>query len=327
MNKIVKTTLQISLAPSDYRLVPHLLTHQLRAWQEQVDEVLIVVDLHKSSGRFSEGWEQGRAALLHFLEGLTGPRIETVDYSEVTRAAVSAQWCLGRSIPLKDFRGGPSYAYFFGLSAANGRYVFHSDADMFFGGGDQCWMAEAIKLYEQNPDILFLAPLSGPPALSGHIRTLPSSPDSRAIMGQRFNFMSTRLFMLDKLRFSQSIKAFRPSRPRLRERVKAFVEGNPGWDLPEHWMTAAMREEGKCRFEFLGSGHGMWSLHPPYRCEAFFDSLPNLVDLVENGYVPEDQLGCHDVNESMVDWSDAILRLKRNRWWTRLLSRVASVMR
>lgn len=323
----MQSTLQINLAPSDYRLAPHLLPHQLKAWQKQVDEILIVVDLHKSSGRFSEDWEHGRDSLLRFLGAFPGIRIEIVDYSEAAQASVSSEWCAGRPIPLKDFRGGPSYSYFFGLSAANGQYVLHSDADMFFGGGDQQWISEAILIYEQNPDILFLAPLSGPPALNGRIRTLPSRPDSRANLGQYYEFMSTRLFMLDKLRFKRCIKSFLPSRPPLREQVKAFVEGNPGWDLPEHWMTAAMTKAGMCRFEFLGSGDGMWTLHPPYRCQAFFDALPFLVHSIENGLIPDAQRGCHDINKSMVDWSEAIHRLKRNRWWTRLFSRIASLLR
>src|ERR671922_3024328 len=51
-------TLQISLAPTDLPHATHILPHQLRQWAGQVDEILLIVDLHQSCGRFSEGWKE-----------------------------------------------------------------------------------------------------------------------------------------------------------------------------------------------------------------------------------------------------------------------------
>lgn len=241
-----------------------------------------------------------------------------MDYGEDARKRVAQEWTEGHPVPEKDFRGGPSYAYFYGLTEAKGRYVLHSDSDMFFGGGSQQWIKEAVDLFERSPDILFMAPHSGPPSPDGRIKTLSCVPDSRIRGGQRFKFMSTRLFMIDKERFCQRITALTPRRPAFRSRIKALVEGNPSWDLPEHWMSSSMINEEMCRFEFLGSDEGMWSLHPPYRCDDFYRKLPDLVRRVESGEIPDEQTGCHDINESMVDWSKARQRLKSNRWWKRL---------
>lgn len=312
------STLQINLAPSDFRHATSLLPHQLKVWSSQVDEVLLVIDLHRSAGRFSDGWEAGKDSLFALIGDLKGVRTVFVDYGEDASKRVAQEWTGGHPVPEKDFRGGPSYAYFYGLTQAKGRYVLHSDSDMFFGGGSQQWINEAVDLFERSPDILFMAPHSGPPSPDGRIKTLSCEPDARIRGGQRFKFMSTRLFMIDKERFSNRITAFTPRRPDLRSQIKAFVEGNPTWDLPEHWMTRSMINEEMCRFEFLGSGEGMWSLHPPYRCDDFYRKLPDLVRRVESGEIPSEQLGCHDINESMVDWSEARNRLKRNRWWKRL---------
>lgn len=313
------STLQINLAPSDYRMAEHLLPHQIAAWRGQVDEILLTVDLKRSKGRFGANWDIGKSKLLGLISDLADVRIEYVDYSPIARDRVEREWCGRGRLPTKDFRGGPSYAYFYGLSAAKGRFIIHSDADIFFGGRSSTWVSEAIELYNRYSDILFLGALSGPPNAECRILSLPCQQSSRAHGGHVFDFMSTRFFMIDRVRFKEKVGMFAPSRPSLRSVVKAFVEGNPMWDLPEHWMTKRMQESKMCRFEFLGEGSGMWYLHPPYRCDDFFAKIDWLIRAVEKGELPDSQRGYHDFTNSMVDWSEAIEKLKRDRWWKRIL--------
>ena len=66
----------------------------------------------------------------------------------------------------------------------------------------------------------------------------------------------------------------------------------------------------------------MWSLHPPYRSENFYQQLPELIQKIETGNIPEAQRGHHDLNESLVDWTSARAALKQNRWWKRLGKRL-----
>ncbi len=318
----MNSTLQINLAPSDYRLAKYLLPHQVETWKDQVDEILLIVDLHRSAGRFGANWEEGKIALFKIIEELgDAVRVAEVDYSEAAKQRCAGKWTGGRPISEKDFRGGPSYAYFFGLTEAKGRYIFHADADIFFGGRDPKWLAKAIEFYEANEDILFLGPHSGKPTKDGRLLTLPHEQDQRAVNGTRFDFMSTRVFMIDYERFLQQISYFEPKRPSLRSRIKAKVEGNAAWDLPEHWMSDAMNASGMCRYEFTGEDPGMWSLHPPYRCPEFFEKLPDLVAMVEDDSLPEAQLGNHDVSDALIDWSDAKRLIRENRWWKRLLKK------
>ena len=127
-------TLQINLSPGDWRHASCLLPHQMRAWKDQVAEVLLVIDLHRSSGRFSVGWEEGRDKIMALARSIKGARVETVDYGDEARARVSSEFFGNAAVPEKDFRGGPYYAYFFGLNAASHGFVFHIDSDIFFGG-------------------------------------------------------------------------------------------------------------------------------------------------------------------------------------------------
>jgi hypothetical protein len=82
-----------------------------------------------------------------------------------------------------------------------------------------------------------------------------------------------------------------------------------------------MRERGLVRRDFLGSAPGMWSLHPPYRCADFYAKLPDVIARVEDGNIPDAQRGDHDINGSMVDWSEAVALLAKNRWWRRIMAR------
>jgi hypothetical protein len=294
----------------------------MKAWQAQVAEVLLVVDLHRSSGRFAAGWEEGRDKIMELARSVQGARVETVDYGDAARARVSSEFFGNAAVPEKDFRGGPYYAYFFGLNAASHDFVFHIDSDIFFGGGSQTWIAEATNFYSTHPDVLVMAPLPGPPSPDGHLRQLHSVPEAAPLHSHRFEEMSTRLFLMDRGRFRSVIGALDPTPPpSLRSRIKALVEGNPSADLPEHLFTRKMRERRLVRHDYLGAPPGMWSLHPPYRCADFYEKLPELVSLVEAGNVPDAQRGDHDINGSLVDWSEALDRLAKNRWWRRLLSR------
>jgi hypothetical protein len=39
---------------------------------------------------------------------------------------------------------------------------------------------------------------------------------------------------------------------------------------------------------------------------------------VESGDIPAAQRGDHDLNASLVNWSEATTALRQNRWWKRL---------
>jgi len=315
-------TFQISLAPSDHRLARHILPHQIRVWRGQVAEILLTIDLHRSTGRFADDWEEGRGSILALARAVEGARIVEVDYSAPAATAVAREFFGGKEVPTKDHRGGPYYAYFFGLHAASHRHVFHCDADMMFGGGSATWLAEACALLDKEPDVFVTAPLPGPPAPDGHLTELPGERLTGPGLAYAFHEMSSRAFLLDRDRFRTRIGALHPKFAPLRGSVLALLEGNAPRELPERLLTRAMAQHGLRRVDFLGAAPGMWTLHPPYRCADFYHKLPELVRRVEAGDMPAAQLGFHDVGNSLVDWSEARARLGHRRWWRRLSDRL-----
>ncbi|MDF5717773.1 MAG: hypothetical protein PUP93_28890 [Rhizonema sp. NSF051] len=322
MTSNYSVTLQINLAPSDWLHAKYILPHQLRQFGQQVDEILLTLDLHRSPGRFSEGWQERLPKIKHLIHQCCDQypyaQLKEVDYSPQVVTEVSNMFFGGRSIPPKDFRGGPFYSYFFGLYSAKNNYILHLDSDLMFGGGSTTWIGEAIDLLNEKPDVLLCGPFPGPPTVNGHLRSQVAELEPHYSQAFRFSSLSSRYFLLDRNRFTSVVKKLPLKYASIRGIIKALLEGNYPYNLPEEIFTEAMQNNSLHRVEFLGKSPGMWSLHPPYRSKNFYDSLPELIQKVELEDIPEAQRGFHDVNDSLVDWSSSRAELIQNRWWKRL---------
>jgi hypothetical protein len=316
-------TLQISLAPTDYPHARYILPHQLRQWGSQVDEILLVIDLHRSrTGRFTAAWEERKPLLDALVADACAhdPRVRavTVDYSDQAVRRVGDEFFGGQPVPPKDLRGGPFYSYFFALSAAACPIVIHADSDMLFGGGSTHWVDEARAILAADPDILCCSPLPGPPTADGQLVGQPAQRYPAPFPAFRFRHMSTRIFALDRGRFAARIGALDARAPTWRGRLRARLQGNPPYDMPENILSEALRAHRLARVDLLGRAPGMWSLHPPHRSALFYETLPTLIARVESGDMPEAQRGRYDVTDALVDWSSARAALAARPWWQRL---------
>jgi hypothetical protein len=314
-------SLEISIAPRDLRHLRATLPHQLRQWAGQVREIVCTVDLEPTPGEVGLGMEHERQ-LLDFVEDCLCPyrhgRLEIADYSAATRRAVAARFFEGQAVPTKTARAGPFYAYFFGLYVASCDYVLHLDCDVLFGGGSQTWATEALELLHERPEVLLCGPLPGPPRTDG---TIAQAAEREAHPAPAFAFqtVTSRRFLIDLKRLEErvgplSVRRHTPRRTRvplslwlkgwgrmqLRDRLRPLTLSTLPYDLPERLLGEAMTEAGLRRVDFLGSPPGMWSLHPPDRSERFYESLPRLVERVENAEISDDQRGNYDVLDSML---------------------------
>jgi hypothetical protein len=316
-------TLEITLAPPDVRHVEHVLPHQLRTWSGQVREVLCVIDSRPIPGLPDPGWRHWTRELIDivtaFCEPLPHARVTTVDYGTTVARSVSSRFFGGKRIPAKTYRGGPFYAYFFGLHTATNDHILHLDSDMMFGGGSQTWAAEALALLEERTDVLACQPLPGPPTERGEIFAAGAEPERHASLAFRFATFTTRYFLLDRRRLIERVGSLDVSRhPPVRRRVgvrswlRGFVDLAPRdrlrlltlstlpYELPERLIAEAMTRAGLHRVDFLGREPGMWTLHPQLRSERYYEHLPELVRRIERGAITEAQRGHYDLHGSML---------------------------
>jgi len=322
MTQAGSVTLQINVAPVDLPHATHILRHQLRQWGGQVQEILFTFDLHRTArgGHFGEGWEERRAPMRKLLEDLCadhpGARVAEVDYAPERMSEIAAVFTGGSPIPAKDTKGAPFYPYFYGLHEARHDLVFHLDSDVMFGGSSQTWIEEARALLTGHPDVLACSPLPGPPAADGILRRETAPRFEHSSPAYRFRTLSTRLFLIDRGRLRERLVPLRLLGPaRAISSVKARLHGNPPYRAAELVISKAMADAGLYRVDFLGAALGMWSLHPPYRSEEFYGELPQLIERIETGDIPDAQRGDYELNDSMFDWSRARRRKMVKRLW------------
>jgi hypothetical protein len=96
-------TLQISLAPTDLPTAKHTVPHQLRVWADQVDEILLVLDKHRSRGRYSMDGHERLPGMLALLEECCAAyphaRAVEVDYSPEAAARLADRYSGGQPLP------------------------------------------------------------------------------------------------------------------------------------------------------------------------------------------------------------------------------------
>lgn len=315
-------TLQINLAPTDFPHARLILPHQLRQLAPSVQEVLLVIDLHRSQGaRFAGAWEERKPKMERLLSELSAAdariRVVEVDYSPATTRALSEQFFGGTRLPMKDSRGGPYHSYFFGLAAAAHRHVLHLDADMLIGGGSRTWMAEAEAHLAAREELVSCSPLAGPPRADGTVAGDARwyEPDGRVPGAIRYRRFSSRVFFVDRDAFVRRVGSLRARLAPPIHVLRALRAGNPPYREPENLVTRIMVSRGLWRLDFQGTAPGMWTLHPQYRSPTFYERLPELISRVESGDMPDAQRGQENVQDCLVDWSD--VRAARKKWWRR----------
>jgi hypothetical protein len=218
--------------------------------------------------------------------------------AEVAEAFMAADF-----VPVKAYNGSPFHAYLYGVLHCRHDYVLHIDSDMLFGGGSQDWVAETIEFLKTHSGVTTAMPLDGPPKSNKKFELEPGIRGDLRVSHYTHG-IGTRIFFLDRRRFLSGQDRVPLIRVTGRRRLKSYLYGSPPYLPLEDCMTVAMETQGSWRVHLLGSGPGLWHLHPPYRSERFYRELPELIARIESNDIPVGQQGDHNINDSMVDWSD-----------------------
>ncbi len=298
-------TFQINLAPGDFRHSKTLLEHQISAFNEQVDEILLTYDFRPKKVLSKDELSEFHEPFMDLIEVLSKKypkiRFHKVDYSEfvvndINRLFYNGKWFL------HNFRGAPLYAYLYGFASCKNDYILHIDSDMFFGGLSNTWINEAIKKYESDKEILYLAPHPGPPHPDN---ILKKQQNYTALANEKhafeiFDSVSTRILFVDRRRlYGKLTRKFPPPIKML----YALVRGFSFSDRLEKILFLSMKKEKLKRVDFLGKPPGLYSVHPNYRSAEFYEQIPEMIErLKENKNIPESQLGFYDFSEDFIDW-------------------------
>jgi len=308
-------TLQISTAPTDNRLLKSIIHHQIKVFEEQVSEILITGDIRPGKGRFqfnNKAIQEFRNILESFTDLSPKVKVLFVDYSPKIRKEIAADlWGLS-DLPIKDYRGGPFYSYLYGIGIASGSHILHLDSDILLGGEAKSWCAEAMELYESDVRIATILPYSGPPLLEDKIPEhyrLRAEPYPDIPKTYTSNSFTTRIFFISKKRLRLILNQIELKKPDLLRSMLGLWYQNPLVLAPEQLISSFLDHEDYFRVDYPGSGAPLWTLHPPFRSEEFYNRLEGIIEAVENNEIPPEQRGYHDLNRGFINWDEAITNL------------------
>jgi len=298
-------SLQINVAPVDMAFLEPILRHQLSYFANLCEEVVLTLETQKAkNSRWSSSdWDSNLVRVEKLYNQLKklypNLTLSKIDYSEEVRREVSDFFLTnGQLLPLKDFRGGPYYSYYFGIFSCKSKYVLHMDSDLIFHGDPKLWLDEALEVLQKDNSAFLCSPLVGPPMLEGQ----PIPTDNRkkynptGTYGEQshsftYKDISTRIFLIEK----EQLNGFAiMTRPHLDQWIKAIWRKIPAYHTPENSLSEALQKNGMYRVDFLGRGSGLWSYHPPRKkSEEFLEMLPHIIREIEKGFFTESQRGHH----------------------------------
>lgn len=308
-------TLQINIAPVDYPMVLHTLPEQLAVLGKHCQEVLLTFDTKRVEGsRLSEeDWNNNLALIDEFIEqdikkafpGIS-VKVDKMLYDDSLRKEIGTYFFgKPKAVPLKDFRGGPYYSYYFGLYRAANDYIIHLDADMMLVGNAELWFDEAIEALKADDSLFACAPLLGAPAKTDELSDMQLVHPKRYNPIKKYtkpysflyNDFSTRIFFFDRTKLKGKSRV---ERPNLDHHVKALLRGNPPYRFPEGTISSLLKREHWWVLSFKGQGEGLWALHPLLSAE-FKQKLPYVIEAIKKGDYPDSQRGYPDVQQELLD--------------------------
>jgi hypothetical protein len=211
-----------------------------------------------------------------------------------------------------DYGGCALTAYLAALELPRTRYVVHYDGDMLLyqkPGFD--WVQEALGLLAGQPKAVAATPRISPPfrVVTG-LPDAPSLHEARPLAmvpgGWRNDWFSTRCFLMDLHRLADYLPLLQGWTLLEVLAVKYLRRGYPR--SPEMMMFKRISRAGGWRLNL--SNEDAWLLHPATKPEKYIQLLPEILNAVGRGEVPNEQRGYADIKlpswESFLDTRSAV---------------------
>ena len=298
MNSRDLCSLTILAARSDIPFLRQTVSHLVRTCGDVFRERILLVDVAPPSAGFRNRPGLGSLEKLQQICGALRTdgfidRIVPIDYSAPVRGRIYKKY-FNRSFGYThDLRGAPFYGFLFSFEAAQTEYVVHFDSDMLLyqkSGFD--WVSAGIQLLQECEDLMFIAPLSGPPSSNGNLnqRGVSYQRDDRGFY--RIDAVTGRKFLFEKRRIAKllPLKKYWVSPKR---RIRGWLTRQSPLLQLEIILAETFRERGVFRADLASPN--AWTLHTPDHGSAFIAALPEVIRRVETGDYPSIQAGDYDL--------------------------------
>lgn len=277
----------------DFPLLEITAPNMLRASEFAFGQKTLVVDIGARHGAYRNDRAAEGIDLSDQVRALFD-RIVFIQPGDEKKDDVLSSFFSGRSGRRLDHRGGPIYPYLKPMLSSNADYICHLDCDiLFFFRPGFSWIEKGVSVLEAFPDILAVAPHSGPPCdIARFAAAQPGRVEERE--GLRLvDRLSTRKFLISS-RWLRSLTPVTPQYVRSkRRRLAAWAAGRSALLPLEIHLTNIMRSSDGWRADLPASD--CWSFHCPERTDRFMQILPDILRKVESDAFPNEQAGAYDL--------------------------------
>lgn len=301
-------SLSIMVARTDIPFMMHTIPHQIRVCNFPFAQRLLAVDTAPLSGdkvgRPGIGtMDQLRDYCNQLLDLNVVDKVVDIDYSENFHRQVYQKHFGRRIRQTHNYKGYPILGSLFAIEAVKSDYLLRIDSDMlFYQEPDYNWIEEGIKLLQENPQVLAVRPLTGPPAKDGSLyQKVPFDSDPSGFY--RFKFFSSRAYLIDRKRFDQILPLkvlwrtykhkFVNSLPTDIQTFANYIFNKGALDSWEVMVSRRLEETDYVRAVI--DSPKAWTLHPIDRKPEFIQALPDIIQKIESGWYPPEQGGHYDL--------------------------------
>lgn len=288
------------VARTDCLFLEKTIPHLVQACNFPFTEKVAFIDTaplgRRFSGRFGIGSDADlRRSVARLIEDGHLDRAVDISYEKALRKTVYRQ-TFGRDLwEVQDSGGYPILGLAQSFQNLIGDYVLHLDIDLLCHGSQKgSWVAEGIRTLQDNEDLVFVAPLSGPPSQDGTLRqgTTKYRHDKERDL-YLFQDVTSRKILFRRHTYD-SILPMNPlwTSPR-RRLLSQITRKSELWNW-EIMVSERLRETGKFRADL--SGDQGWTLHTPDHGPEFIERLPEFIAKVEAGEIPDAQKGHYDLD-------------------------------
>jgi len=304
----INCSLWILVARTDLPFMMHTIPHLVRMSRCNFSERVLALDTAPLSGdkvgRPGIGTlEQLRACCQQLVDEGIVDKVVDINYSSAYQNHVYLKHFGSPIQKTHNYKGYPILGTIFHIESAKSDYMLHYDSDMLlYQHPDYSWIEEGIKLLQQNPDVIAVRPLTGPPTPDGSIyQKVPYQKDAKGFY--KFKFFGSRVYLIDRRRFDQFLPLpiiWRSYRNRifnlLPNNIKTVLNNATGKNNLDSWEIMVSQKLEKTPYvrAVLDSPLG-WTIHPPDRSPQFLNSLPDLIQKIESGWYPLEQAGHYDL--------------------------------
>jgi hypothetical protein len=301
-------SLWILVARTDLPFMMYTIPHLVKMSNFNFSERVLAVDTAPLSGdkvgRPGIGTlEELRACCQKLLDDGVVDKVVDIDYSSGYHDQVYVKHFGSPIKKTHNYKGYPILGTIFHIDSAKSDYMLHYDSDMLLHQkSDYSWIEEGIKLLEQNPEVLAVRPLTGPPTADGNIyQNVPYEKDANGFY--KFKFFSSRVYLIDRRRFDQFLPLpiiWRSYRNKilnfLPNNMKTILNNATGKNNLDSWeiMVSQKLENTSYVRAVLDSPLG-WTIHPNDRSPEFLKALPDIIEKIESGWYPPEQAGYYDL--------------------------------